>query len=108
MPSSSWPVVVRFPVHWGEMDALGHVKNTRFFAWFESARIALFARAGVTMGDVGPILATASCDFLAPVRYPADVEVGARVPRVGNTSFVIEYEAFADAAPCARGSSVVV
>ncbi|MFZ5476638.1 MAG: acyl-CoA thioesterase [Myxococcota bacterium] len=107
MPTT-WPVAVRFPVHWGEMDALGHVNNTRYFAWFETARIALFARVGVVMGDVGPILASASCDFVRPVKWPAAICVGARVPRLGNTSYTIEYEAFADDVVCARGTSVVV
>lgn len=109
-----FPVVVRFPLHWGEMDALGHVNNARFFTWFESARIALFTRVGILADkprDVGPILATTSCDFLVPVVYPGDISVGARVVKVGTTSLSIDYAVFRDDAPgrpCARGSSVVV
>ena len=38
----SFPVVIRFPVHWGDQDAFGHVNNTVPLRWFESARIALF------------------------------------------------------------------
>lgn len=45
-PMEGFPVVVRIPVLWGDMDALGHVNNARYFAWFESARIALFERVG--------------------------------------------------------------
>lgn len=109
-----YPVEVRFPMHWGEMDALGHANNTRFFAWFETARIETFRRIGlVATGapSVGPILATTTCDFLAPVVFPADLVVGSRIAKVGNTSFVMEYAvATADApdAPKARGSAVVV
>ncbi len=109
-----FPVVIRFPLHWGEMDALGHVNNARFFAWFESARIALFSRVGIMTDkprDVGPILATTGCDFLVPVVYPGDIRVGARVAKVGTTSITIEYAVVRDDAPerlCARGSSVVV
>lgn len=109
-----FPVVVRFPLHWGEMDALGHVNNARFFVWFESARIALFERVGVLADKpraVGPILATASCDFLVPVVYPGDIAVGARVSKLGNTSFTIDYAVVREDAQerlCARGSSVVV
>ena len=99
------------------MDALGHVNNARFFSWFESARIALFQRIGVATGgpsEVGPILATATCDFLHPVVFPATLKIGVRVARVGETSIGMEYEV-TDAAPTegtatvyARGTSVAV
>ena len=39
----------------------------------------------------GPILATTTCDFLAPVVWPAEIVVGSRIAKVGNTSFVMEY-----------------
>ncbi len=111
---NGYPVTVRFPMHWGEMDALGHANNTRYFAWFETARIEAFRRIGVVAdapSAVGPILATTQCDFLRPLRWPADVVVGARIPRVGRTSFQMEYAvALADASddPVARGSGVIV
>ncbi|MFT4623328.1 MAG: acyl-CoA thioester hydrolase, partial [Myxococcota bacterium] len=41
---SDWPVSVVLPVLWGDMDALGHVNNTRYFVWFEAARMAYFNR----------------------------------------------------------------
>lgn len=111
---NGFPVTVRFPLHWGEMDALGHANNARFFTWFESARIAYFTRVGLLADQprpLGPILATASCDFLRPLVYPADLVVGARVTRVGNTSFQMAYavaRAEAEDAPCATGTAVVV
>src|SRR4051794_28517761 len=110
--SAPYPVSVAIPVQWGEMDALGHVNNARFFSWFESARIAMFQRIGVaTSGpsDVGPILATTTCDFLRPVVFPATVHVGVRVARVGESSITMEYEVTdADATVYARGTSVAV
>lgn len=115
---SHFPVVVTFPVQWGEMDALGHVNNARFFAWFESARIALFQRIGVMADgrrdvgrDLGPILATTSCDFIRPVQYPCTVSIGARVAAVGRTSVTMEYAAWLEGRPhepCAKGASVAV
>jgi acyl-CoA thioester hydrolase len=109
-----FPVVVTIPVQWGEMDALGHVNNTRFFAWFESARIALFHRIGVLADrprDVGPILATTSCDFIRPVQYPCTVLVGVRVAAVGRTSLTMEYAVWPEGRPedpRAKGTSVAV
>ena len=109
-----YPVVVRFPVHWGELDALGHVNNGRYFTWFETARMELFRRVGLEFTGTpaaGPILAHTRCDFLAPVRYPADVLAGAAIGKFGNTSFTMEFGvALADSPekPVARGQGVIV
>jgi acyl-CoA thioester hydrolase len=109
-----FPVVVRVPVQWGDIDALGHVNNAVYFTWFESARIALFERVGLAITgtpEVGPILAHTRCDFLAPVRYPGEVLAGTRIERLGTTSFTMEYEAALAGdpeRPVARGQGVVV
>lgn len=107
-------VSVTLPVMWGDMDALGHVNNARYFRWMESARIALFERIGVIASgpsSVGPILATTTCDFLAPAHYPATIRADVRVSKVGETSITMEYE-MRDAAAAdkiyARGTSVIV
>ena len=34
-----YPVAVELPVAWGDMDAFGHVNNTVYIRWFETARI---------------------------------------------------------------------
>ena len=107
-------VVERIPVLWGDMDAFGHVNNTRFIRWFESARIAHFEQVGITTAQavgVAPILAHVSCDYLAPVDFPNEVLVGARVSKLGTTSLHHEYVvALADAPdrPVARGVGVIV
>lgn len=114
---NGYPIEVRFPVHWSEMDAYGHVNNARYFAWFESARIAYLARvglvepqAGMPSAGVGPILASTSADYLRPVVFPAELVAGARVSRVGNSSFTMEYavEDSSTGVLHARGSAVIV
>jgi len=107
-------VVERIPVQWGDMDAFGHVNNARFFTWFETARIAHFREIGIEtqrISRVGPILAHTSCDFLRPVEYPAEVLAGARVTRLGETSFhhesVVTPVDLPDQ-PVARGIGVMV
>ena len=81
----SYPVQLEIPVAWGDMDAFGHVNNTVYLRWFESARIAFFERIDIDATrpeKVGPILASTTCDYLTPVAYPATVVVGARAQRV--------------------------
>ncbi len=114
-----FPVTLEIPVLWGDMDALRHVNNTRYFAWFESARIAYFDRLGAIpgagkvagLGEVGPILASTSCDFLRPVTDPGSILAGARVIEIGRSSLRMEYAIAHTDAPeelCARGTGVVV
>ena len=92
-----FPVTLRWPVAWGDMDALGHVNNTVYLRWFESARIRYFARLGWD-GDlasagvgVGPILARTSCTYRLPLTYPDEVLLGARVEDVGEDRFTMLY-----------------
>jgi len=104
-------VALSIPIAWGDMDALGHVNNTVYFKWFESARIKLFAEIGLDASGpsgVGPILATTTCNFRRPLAYPGEVRVVASVPRVGNTSFVMDYGVYLEDLLAADGTSVVV
>jgi acyl-CoA thioester hydrolase len=114
---TDFPITVRFAVQWVEMDAYGHVNNGRYFSWFEAARIAYMTRVGLVTpemkrpeGAVGPIVAATNAEFLKPVAFPADLVVGARVVRIGNTSFTMEYavEDAKSGVRHARGGAVVV
>ena len=110
----SFPVVVTFPVHWCDMDALGHVNHARFLTWLETARIVLFAKIGVLADGpraVGPILANVSCDYLRPIHFPATVTVGVRVRATGRTSITMEYAVWPEGSPdtpAAKATTVAV
>jgi acyl-CoA thioester hydrolase len=84
---------VPISVKWGEMDSLGHVNNAVFFRYSEDGRIDyihMIADGGDTQTSDGPILADLRCSFREQLRFPADVEVGTRVKRIGRTSFELE------------------
>lgn len=107
----SYPVSVTIPVAWGEMDAFGHVNNIIYFRYFESARIAYFREVGMTsnLQEGGPILASTRCDFLKPLTYPDTVSAEARVGRVGNSSFTMEYRVVSEKlGEAAKGEGVIV
>ena len=90
-----YPVIIETPVAWGDMDAFGHVNNAMYFRYFESARIAYFERMGVVETDgatgIGPILASTSCRFKAPLTYPDTIHVGAKVVDTGSDRFTMQY-----------------
>jgi acyl-CoA thioester hydrolase len=94
-PLASFPVRLEVPVAWGEMDAMRHVNNIVYFRWFESARVAYFARialAGFSEHQgTSAILASTSCRYKAPLEYPDTVEVGARVSGFEEHGFQMRY-----------------
>jgi acyl-CoA thioester hydrolase len=85
-----FPVVISFPIHWGDQDAMSHVNNVIYLRWAESARIEYLSRAGLWHGlaseETGPILAAVSCDYRLPLTYPDTVYAGARITALGNRS----------------------
>jgi acyl-CoA thioester hydrolase len=91
-PLAAFPVVVTIPVQWGDMDALRHVNNVVYLRWFEAARIAYFEKTAVLAGDsgaVGPILASQTCRYKAPLTYPDTVRVGTRIADLGEDRFTM-------------------
>lgn len=86
-----FPVVIPVQLHSGDQDAFGHVNNTVYLRWSETARIEYLTRIGIwplsAIEKVGPILAHISCNFLYPLTYPDTAYVGARVTAIGNRSF---------------------
>lgn len=90
---NGFPFWTQVTVRWGDMDAMGHVNNTRYFTYLESARVAFFDQIGVGNNDVRqtPVVVSASCNYRRQLRYPAVVEVGLGVSHIGNSSFHFDY-----------------
>ncbi|MEW6486730.1 MAG: thioesterase family protein [Thermodesulfobacteriota bacterium] len=106
-----YPVTARIEVRWRDVDAMGHVNNAVYFTYLEIARARYWEAAfqARTIQDINFIVASIQCDFLAPTRYGAEVEVGIRIPSVGRTSFEFAYEARAEGGrPVARARSTQV
>ncbi|MHA2079259.1 MAG: acyl-CoA thioesterase [Candidatus Thorarchaeota archaeon] len=86
---------VEIPVAWGDMDSFRHVNNTKFFKYFETARIRYFEKIGfietMEKNSIGPILASTSAKFIKPLFYPDTVTVGTRVTSIEPTNFIMEY-----------------
>lgn len=109
-PLTGFSVVVDVPVRWGDMDAFGHVNNTVYFQYFESARIAYFETVGFTGegGGIGPILHSTNCRFRVPLKYPAQTRVGARVIELNQDRFLHEYRVESGGLLVADGTGLIV
>lgn len=92
---AGFPVVISLPVQWGELDAYGHVNNTVFFRYFESARMAYLERCGLLesykQDRVGAILHSTSCRFRRALFHPDTVLVGAKVTQIDEDRFTMAY-----------------
>lgn len=92
---ADFPAVCTIPVQWGEMDAYGHVNNTVFFRYFETARIAYLDLCGFLDSydhdRIGAILHSTSCRFRHALHHPDTVQVGGRAVDVGADRFTMAY-----------------
>ena len=111
---AGFPVIISLPVQWGDMDSFGHVNNTLFFRWFESARIAYLERSSMEHQldeqGLGPILASITCNYRRQLHYPDTVLIGARVGQLGRSSMTMEHAVYSQQlqAIAADGNAAVV
>ena len=109
-----FPVIVELPVQWGEMDAYGHLNNTVFFRFFESARVEFLKECRFLESydelNIGAILHSTSCRFRLPLFYPDTVVVGAKASEIGEDRFTMAYRIFSkdQNAIAADGEGIVV
>src|SRR3954464_14700099 len=87
--------VERFPIFWGDMDALGHVNNVTYFRYMEQARGAVFEKGVEREGrwkKPAIVVVPASCDFRRALVYPGDVEVSVFIEPPRRSSVKTLYE----------------
>jgi acyl-CoA thioester hydrolase len=111
---AGYPVAVRIPVQWGELDAYGHVSNVVFFSYFESARVRYLERCGFIESydrhKIGIILHSTACRFRQRLFYPDTALVGARAADLGTDRFAMAYEIISEASgsTVAEGEATLV
>lgn len=98
-----------FPIAWGDMDALGHVNNARYFDYFQEARIEWLRDIDIAMtGSTGPVVIHVACTFLKPVIYPATLSLKSSIHSLGNSSMVMDHDLYQNGVLMAQGLSKVV
>ena len=76
-------------MRWADNDAYGHVNNTVYYQWFDTAVNAWLVEAGllnIEKGDPIGLVVETGCAYFSPLSFPGDVEVGIAVERLGNSS----------------------
>jgi len=101
------PVQVRFK----DVDVGGHAHHSHALVYFEEARWAYWKHVvgRGELADVDYILAEATVRWHRRVLWPATLDVGVRVVRLGKKHFEMEYEALsAEGERMISGSTVQV
>jgi acyl-CoA thioester hydrolase len=104
---------LRIPTRWMDNDSYGHVNNVVYYSYFDTAVNEHLIRAGgldIARDPVVAYVVETSCRFSRPLSFPASVDVGLRVERLGRTSVVYDVAVFAEGhdAPSATGRFVHV
>ena len=74
---------------WGDNDAYGHVNNTVYYAWFDTAVNAWLIEQGlldVAGGDPIGVVVETGCRYASPLSYPQPVDIGLAVESLGKSS----------------------
>ena len=84
---------------WMDNDVYGHVNNVVYYSYFDTAVNAFLIEAsGIdirALPQIG-IVAESSCRFLRPLSFPAPVEAGLALEKLGNSSVVYRIGLFSD------------
>lgn len=86
---SEFKVWRRFTTRWADNDVYGHVNNTVYYEWFDSAVNAWLAGEGlldITAGEAIALVVETRCTFSSPLSFPRDVEVGLVIAQIGRSS----------------------
>lgn len=93
---------------WADNDAYGHVNNTVYYAWFDTAVNEWLVGQGlldIERGDPIGLVVETGCRYFAPLAYPGEIEVGIAIDRLGSSSVTYRLGVFASGSdvPAAEG-----
>jgi len=88
----------RYSTRWADNDAYGHVNNTVFYQWFDSAVNGWLVEQGlldIQAGDPIALVVDTRCSYFAPLEFPQDVDVGLALAELGRSSMRYRIGVFA-------------
>lgn len=87
-----FPVTIRITPRYSDLDVQGHVNQAAYFTFFEEARNRYMTQVcGAGLTPPAFVLAAAGAQYCSEAHLGEDLLVGVRVPRIGRTSFEMEF-----------------
>ncbi len=96
-------------LRFSDTDMIGHINNVAFAAVIESGRVN-YTRSGVIQNlpdDVLVVMRRIELDYRAELHWPAEVDVGSVLLRIGRTSITIGNAVF-DGGLCAATAVTIL
>lgn len=84
------PIQIRF----NDVDKFGHVNNTIYFQFYDTAKTDYFAQVcrDVNWEQVAIVVVKVEADFVSQIKAGDHIAARTRVTRVGNKSFQLEQD----------------
>ena len=92
-PRAAYRVFLPITTRWLDNDAYGHLNNTVYYSFFDTAVNQYLIEAGALDVERSPVIGLVvetQCNYFAPLGFPQAVEAGLRVAHVGSSS--VRYE----------------
>ncbi len=106
-----WTLGLADIVKYSDLDTYNHVNNKVYHTWFENARVLYLENTGIRFSldsEIKPVVRSASITYDAPMFNGEEYITLARVPRLGRTSFVVEYAVWCDGSIRVTGDTTLV
>ncbi|MGC6453916.1 MAG: acyl-CoA thioesterase [Candidatus Puniceispirillaceae bacterium] len=110
---ADYPFVTRLATRWDDNDIYGHLNNTVHYKLMDTAVNGWLLQAGLLDPHHGAtvyLVVETGCSYFAELGYPAPVDVGLRITRLGGSSVTYDIGLFAPDADsaAARGRFIHV
>ena len=95
---ADYPHFLPIQSRWNDMDKYGHVNNMIYYGYFDTVVTDYIVRIGQLDTNRSPAVALvveSHCNYHRPISFPAIVECGLRVGKLGNSSVRYEIGVFA-------------
>ena len=96
---------------WADNDSYGHVNNTVYYEWFDSAVNGWMVDQNmldIAAGDPIALVVETSCSYFSSLAFPEAVEVGLAVAALGQSSIRYRIGIFAKGADTAAAAGEFV
>jgi acyl-CoA thioester hydrolase len=110
---NAYPHFLPIQSRWNDMDKYGHVNNMVYYSYFDTVVTDYIVRLGQLDTDRSPVVGLvveSHCNYHRPIAFPAIVECGLRVGKLGRSSVRYEIGVFTrgEAAIAANGHFIHV
>lgn len=98
-PRSTYRHWTRITTRWHDNDVYGHVNNTVYYGWFDTAVNAWLVEADlldIVAGDPIGLVVETGCRYARPLAFPQVVEIGLAVARLGGSSVTYHLGVFGE------------